>query len=56
MKKSLEIIFNSLEQTTNFVEELNSNFYFIITDNFFEHNFDFLTTKNILNINKKDGK
>lgn len=56
VKKNLGIIFNSLEWNTNFAEELNANFYFIITDNFFEHNCDFLTTKNILNINKKDGR
>ena len=54
LNKKLGIIFNHLDWKTQFIKELDSNFYFIITDNFFEYNCDFLTAKNILDINKND--
>lgn len=56
LNKKLGIIFNHLDWKTQFIKELDSNFYFIITDNFFEYNCDFLTAKNILDINQNNGK
>ena len=55
-KKNLGVIFNFLGYGENLIRELNPNFYFSISDDFFQLNSEYLNTTLIKEIDNGKGK
>lgn len=56
LDKNLGVIFNFLGYSEDLINQLDSNLYFTISDDFLQLNCEYITTSRIENIEKEEGK
>ena len=56
LEKKLGVLFNFLGYCDDLIAEINTNFYFIVSDDFIQLNSEFLTISNIMDIDSVSGK